>query len=308
MRRDNRSPLHDEILEEIRRAGPFASLDELNRRVAARAQAYNRRPQADLGGLSPEQMGELVYGDWQTTGALRLDAALTMDDVGTAPFLADARTLLQYVEDHGPIKPTQAGNLPRRVVQDLLPRLRTAESDLPFERPPTVNEGDVLWLLVLRHTLLFAKLLVKRRGLVTSRQGRSLLEEQRAGELYALLFLTFFRTLDLRFLDNSDRHPGLQQTLAYSFYRLQGEAHDWSSAPALAERAWHPDMKEPPIPWETEHGDLRHWPFMHRVITPLVKFGLMERRAVDPSARWKEYEYRVAPLFNRFIRFQFGRS
>jgi hypothetical protein len=305
---NDRSPLHEEFLEEIRRAGPFASIDELNRRLAASAKAWNARPQADLGGLSPDQMVELLWGDWNNTGALRLDAALTLDDVGTVPILADARTLLQYVVDHGPIKQTPAGNLPRRVVQDLLPQLRTAETDQPFERPPVLNEGDVLWLLVLRHTLLFARLLVRRRGLVASKQGRILLDEQRAGELYALLFTTFFRTFDLRFFDNSDRHPGLQPTVAYSFYRLRSEARDWSTAQELAERAWHPDAKEPPSPSDLQYGDLRHWSDTHRVVRPLVLFGLMERRGVDPAARSMDYEYRIAPLFNRFVRFQFGRS
>jgi hypothetical protein len=193
------------------------------------------------------------------------------------------------------------------VVQDLLPQLRTAETDQPFERPPAPNEGDVLWLVVLRHTLLFARLLVRRRGLVTSKQGRLLLEEQRAGELYALLFTTFFRTFDLRFFDNADRHPGLQPTVAYSFYRLR-DANEWSTAQELAERGWHPDAKDPPSPSDLQYGDLRHWSFTQRVVTPLVQFGLMERRAVDPAARRKDYEYRIAPLFNRFVRFQFGGS
>jgi hypothetical protein len=295
------------MLEEIRRAGPFASIDELNRRLAARARAYNARPQADLGGLSPDQMGELLWGDWNTTGALRLDAALTLNDLGNVPVLVDARTLLQYVVDHGPIKQTPAGNLPRRVVQDLLPRLRTSETDQSFQRPPVLNEGDVLWLLVLRHTLLFARLLIKRRGLVASKQGRLLLEEPRAGELYASLFTTFFRTFDLRFFDRGDRHAGLQPTVAYSFYRLR-DANEWSTAQELAERAWHPDAKDPPSPSDLQYGDLRHWSFTHRVVRPLVQFGLMERRAVDPAARTKDYEYRIAPLFNRFVRFQFGRS
>jgi hypothetical protein len=307
MSRNDRSPLLDGILDEIQSLGPFASIDEINRRLADQAHAYNTRPQADLGGLSPLQMGELLEGDWSTTGALRLDASLSFEDVGNAPLLADARTLLQFVVDHGPIKETSAGNLPRRVVQALLPQLRTAALD-QYERPPTVNEGDVLWLLVLRHTLLFARLLVRRRGVTASTSGRSLLEERRAGELYALLFRTFFRSFDLGFLDNSDRHPGLQPTVAYTFYRLQTEARDWSSPQSLAEHAWHPDTKDPPTASDLQYGDSRHWSFTHRVVTPLVHFGLMERRVVEPEARWKEHEYRISPLFNRFIRFQFGRQ
>src|SRR5688572_28014552 len=102
MPRNDRSPLLDGILDDIQRLGPFASIDETNRRLADQAHAYNTRPQADLGGLSPLQMEELLHGDWSTAGALRLDASLSFEDVGNTPLLADARTLLQFVVDHGP--------------------------------------------------------------------------------------------------------------------------------------------------------------------------------------------------------------
>jgi hypothetical protein len=85
------SDLHDLIREEIRRAGPFASIEELNRRLAALREDYNNRPQADLGGLSPGQMAELFSGDWINTGALRLDSTLSLQDLATSPLLVDAR-------------------------------------------------------------------------------------------------------------------------------------------------------------------------------------------------------------------------
>jgi hypothetical protein len=65
----DRSQLHDEIRKEIERAGPFATIDEINRRLAALNESYNDRPQADLGGLSPRRMAELLYGDWEGAGA-----------------------------------------------------------------------------------------------------------------------------------------------------------------------------------------------------------------------------------------------
>lgn len=301
------SDLHDLIRDEIRRAGPFASMEEIQRRLNALNETYNNAPQDELGGLSPSQMGELFSGDWRSTGALRLDSTIGLHDLAVAPLLVDARTLLQYVADNGPIKLTPAGNLPRSAVNALLPQLRTdALNDYP--RPPTVNEGDVLWLVVLRNVLLMAKLLVRRRGLVISKHGRSLLDEQRAGELFTLVFETFFRTLDLRFLDNSDRHPRLQWTVPFSFYHLRAAARDWTSPQTLAERAWHPDAKDPPSPHDLQFGDLRYIAFAHRVLNPLVQFGLMQRRAADAEARWAEYEYRITPLFNRFMRFEFGKQ
>jgi hypothetical protein len=296
------SQLHDEIRKEIERAGPFASINEINRRLAALNESYNNRPQADLGGLSPQQMAELLYGDWEGNGALRLNSSLTLADLDAAPMLVDARTVLAYVMEHGPIKMTPAGNLPRRAVEALLPQLKT-DAMVDYQRPRTINEGDVLWLFVLRHTLQIAKLLVRRGGVVVSKTGRHLAGEDHAGELFALLFRTFFRTFNLTFMDNSDRHPGLQSTIAFSFYRLQTEAREWSVAETLAESSWHPDMKDPATSADLQYGDGRHWAFTHRVLKPLVQFGLMERRAVDPAAKWKEKEYRVTSLYDRFMSF-----
>lgn len=298
----DRSRLHDEIRKEIERAGPFASIDEINRRLAALNESYNNRPQADLGGLSPRQMGELLYGDWEAGGALRLNSSLRLSDLAAAPMLLDARTLLAYVMDHEPITLTPAGNLPRRTVQDLLPELEM-DAMVDYERPRTINEGDVLWLFVLRHTLQIAKLLVRRGGVVVSKNGRRLVEEESAGELFSLLFRTFFRTFNLSFLDNSDRHPALQSTVAFSLYRLQTEAREWSAAETLAESSWHPDAKDPPASSDLDYGDGRHWAFTHRVLQPLVQFGLMERRAVDPAAKWKVHEYRITSLYSRFMSF-----
>lgn len=299
------SQLLNDVLEQLGRE-PFTSIEALNRRAAALMEEYNARPQADLGGLSPNQMSQLLRGDWTTTGALRLNDALTLDDLAGSALLADARTILHYISTEGPIKQTAAGNLPRNAVNSLLPQLRTVllDDDSAW-LPRTVNEGDVIWLQVLRHVLTFAGLLVRRRGLSVSRQGLSLLDEHRAGALYARLFLTFFRTLDLRVFSGIDGHEGLQQTIAYSFYRLRAGALDWSRQEALAETAWLAEAKDPPSQLDLNHGDFRHYTFNGRVLRPLVQFGLLERRETTSDPRLPKYEYRLTPLFSRFLEFRF---
>jgi hypothetical protein len=54
-----------------------------------------------------------------------------------------------------------------------------------------------------------------------------------------------------------------------------------------------------------KYGDFRFYAFLHRVLMPLVQFGLMERRAVPTDKDWPEYEYRLALLFDRFLQFEF---
>jgi hypothetical protein len=290
---------------------PFGSLEDANRALTVFTDEYNQRPQAELGGLSPDQMAQLLYGDWVGHGALLLNESLTIEELGSVAFLADARTLLAYIRDSGPVKATSAHNLPRAVIAALLPRLRMPVQHrvtVEYGLPGPVNEADVLWLSPLRHVSMFAGLLIRRKGFRVTARGSELLSDDRAGELYALLFRTLFRTLDLRALGRDDRHPGLQSTVAYSFYKLRECAGDWSSAESLAEHAWLASAKEPPSEWEAANVDFRHYAFRHRVLDPLTQFGLMEERGLRTDVRWRDsVEYRTTPLFPRFLRFGFRR-
>jgi hypothetical protein len=307
MSSSKRPPELQAIVDEIKRVGPYASFEEINRVLAARTREYNASPQAALGGLSPDEMSQLLYGDWISVGTLRLNDGLTLNELVDAAFLADARTLLDFVASEGPVKETTAQNLPRAVVARLLPRLRMpAQRDIADDIPELapLNEGDVLWLSALRHTMMFAGLLMRRRGLRITTRGRELLRPDRAGELYALLFLTVFRKLDLRVFSSDDSHAGLQSTIAYSFYKLRVEARDWRPSEALAESAWLESAKDPPTELEVHDVDFRHYAFRNRVLDPLVQFGLLEERVLPTEERWKELiEFRRTPLFDRFLRF-----
>lgn len=305
----NRPPEFQAIIDEIARHAPYASIEEINRVLAARTRDYNATAQAALGGLSPDEMSQLLYGDWISQGALRLNEGLTLSDLTGAAILADARTLLDFFAAEGPVKETAARNLPRAVITRILPYLRMAPDErigTDVGEPPPLNEGDLLWLSALRHTMMFAGLLMRRKGLRITPRGREMLSTDRAGELYVLLFLALFQKLDLRALSRDDRHPRLQSTIAYSFYKLHPAAQEWRSSEALAEVAWLESAKDPPTEWESQYTDFRHYTFRHRVLDPLVQFGLLEERALPTVERWKELiEFRLTPLFHRFMRFEF---
>jgi hypothetical protein len=306
-----RPPDLESLLDEISRGGPYLSIDHVNRVVTERMREYNTRPQPDLGGLSPDETQQLLSGDWEASGALRVRDDLTLADAGDAPLFADARTLLDYVANAGAVNETPAKNLPRSVVADLLPRLRMPAQRrlLVIADPPPKNEQDVLWLPDLRFTMLVAGLLVRRKGLRLGRAGRSLLGDEKAGALYALLFRTFFRRVDLRALSRFADHAGLQQTIAFSFYRLRSVAREWASPETLSEAAWLASAKDPPTPIETSFGDMSHYAFRQRVLEPLVQFGLIEERVAGVRDRMIELvEYRITPLYERVLSFQFESS
>ncbi len=74
----------------------------------------------------------------------------------------------------------------------------------------------------------------------------------------------------------------------------------------LAETAWLESAKDPPTEWELNNVDFRHYDFRHRVLDPLVQFGLLEERTLPTEERWKELvEFRLTPLFDRFLQFEF---
>lgn len=262
----HRPPDLDSLLNQISRGGPYVSLDDVNRAAAERMREYNTRPQPDLGGLSPDEMQQLLSGDWESSGALRVRDDLTIAEAGEVPFLADARTLLEFVANAGAVKETPAKNLPRAVVAELLPRLRMPARyrSLVNDEPPPKNEQDVRWLPDLRFTMLVAGLLVRRNGLRISHIGRELSADENAGALYALLFGTFFRRVDLRAFGRFADHAGLQQTIAFSFYRLRTVAREWTSPETLSESAWLASAKDPPTPMEMSYGDMSHHAFRQR--------------------------------------------
>jgi hypothetical protein len=308
----NRPPEVQDVYDAIADLGPIGSIEEANRLLAERVREYNSRPQADLGGLSPDAMRQLLYGDWKSQGALRLEERLTLDDLAGAPILADARTLLEYIQTAGAVKETPAHNLPRAAVASLRPHLRMPRVSHIFRNlilTTSTNEGDVPWLPELRHVLIFGKLLVRRKGVRITPLGRKLLSPDRAGELYAHIFRTFFRVLDLSALDGASDNRGLQATLGYSLYKLESVAQKWRSPQAFAQLAWLESAKDPPDPRDLGYRDRRDYSFKHRVLDPLVQFGLLDiRPAPGEDPRLREVEYRRTSLFARFLRFELRRG
>ena len=60
-------------------------------------------------------------------------------------------------------------------------------------------------------------------------------------------------------------------------------------------------------PSEVENVDLRFYAFRHRVLDPLVQFGLLQKRTVPGAERWKDrVQYRCRPLYDRFLQFVLG--
>jgi hypothetical protein len=290
-----------EAAREVLERNPDASLDEINAHLMRRSDAYNRAPQRELCGLSPNQVGRLLEDDWSGEGAIRIETTLPLETLESSVVLANARLLLDVVEERGEVKATAAGNLPRIVVEETRDRLLLPTGYPRRWMDRARNEEDVRPLHMSRLLLELAGLLKRRKGVFSAtRRGRELLSPARAGELQALLFRTFFRTLNLAYLDGLPAVPELQHGIGASIHLFGRTARQWRTREEVAAAALLPFvLRAIAATARDDAGALVE----RRLLMPLTDFGLAEcRESPRPGAYLPDRHYRRTPLFERMLR------
>jgi hypothetical protein len=252
---------------------------------------------------------QLLHGDWVDEGALISNDALTPDEIGDPALLHNALVFLTSLRDEGPAKATTGGNLSRAFVGLILDRLRFAPGFLEDVRRmnTVIDEPDVPDLHNLRYVLQFARLIHQRKGFHITPLGRKLLSDERRGPLFALLFRTFFRELDLRVIYGQQVGDGLQRSLGFTFFKLRSEAEAWTTPAHLANVAWLETSRDVPPPGSVfAEGWFPIGCMRYQVLEPLVDFGVLESRNLPSRDKWdRPIEVRKTPLFDRLLRFEF---
>jgi hypothetical protein len=294
------------LVEQATAANPGASIDELNELLGTVMGEYNARPQESLGGLSPESMGRLVDADWNDdAGPIGLDETLSLVDLAASRTLDDARLVLTMLGERGTVKATPKGNLPRVFVAEFHERMRPRPTTRDEWLPGSARNEDDLFALRLARALLELTGLVKRRHGVISRtrRGEQWSASDRAGVLYAAIFRTHFRKLDLAFLDGASSAPLLQHTVATTLYLLRAAGREWKSPAELLPLVVLPGVLAAlPTHPLFDQGALM---LGTRVLRPLEGFGLLEAREFPraPEEIAARIEFRTTPLYDRFLRF-----
>ncbi|MEP7324433.1 MAG: hypothetical protein ABI836_00670 [Gemmatimonadota bacterium] len=280
----------------------FGSLAEAQAFLDRRMREYDTAPQADLGGLSPHQVDALGRGDWLSSGPLRVSGDLGLADVQDAELFDNVRMVLRLIAEVGVAGTTPSGLWNRKFVALAFERARWLD---PEDRDHTLtmckvlNEYDVQPLTGLRYLLRQLGLIRRRKGFLLSPEGRRLLDDAHAGELYQKLLVTGFRELDLR--RETPEHPDAQDSLAFALYQVGRITKDWRSPRSLEPVVWLGDLGR-----EREEAPKSFSPrrFMteYRLVHTLVRFGLLERRYTGEGPRWLQlYEVRKTPLFDRAV-------
>ena len=259
---------------------------------------YNAAPQAELLGLSPNQLMQLLDGDWRTTGAVRLTSRLTGDLAGRAWAFRAALAFMRLVITQGSAPVTATGNLTRKFVALAVEALDFPPGYLDRIRQynKVINEPDVGRLFELRHTLVEAGYLRGRAGFRVTPLGRKALElvAVEPGAVFRRLFLARMG-LTGNILDKEG--VTFRSPLGPALFLLQERAADWIESPALMGALLIPHL----VPHQTVYqlGSLA-WQW---VVAPCRDFGLVD---VREGARLIEPDHvRITPLFGEFISFRF---
>jgi hypothetical protein len=253
-------------------------------------------------------MHRLLSADWESPdSAVRLNASLTLAELEPSRTLHDARVLLEILGREGEVRATPKGNLPRAVVAEMRERLRPLPDsrDEWYRERKQVNEEDVRAVHLTRILLMLGGLVKRRKGVYSlTRAGSRLAEPERAGELFALLFRTHFRRLNLGYLDGVAPVPSFQRAVAFSLYRFGQVGERWMTPAELKESLVLPPTRRELPPGE--HYDSLDTLLESRLLRPLEGFALaeVEVRPAEPG-RWTDrHAYRRAGLFDRFLRFE----
>ena len=127
------------------------------------------------------------------------------------------------------------------------------------------------------------------------------LEEQLSSE-YAHRFRTFFRVLDLAYLDRFPAVPEIQDLVPYWLWLLSQPAHrDAYLSADYFVQVFTPD----PLDLDRAAAPARlRGLVQRRVFESLADFGLVEFRREDEGEREiGDQRFRLTPLFNRFVSF-----
>jgi len=249
----------------------------------------------------------LYDADWgDARGAIRFSADIQLGELAQAQVFHNTRIFLNTLVEEGGAAATAAGYLTRAFVGRVIDRLQLAPGYLKTARTyrKTIDERDIWPLHKVRLVAEYGKLVARRnKRFAVTKLGRELLADERAGELFRRLFLTYFRTLDLCYLVRAREQPEIQATLAITLWRLAQVAENWRAVKGMAAQILPPRVLTQIVSRQQSEYDTPDFFVAAYVLRPLRDFGLLERQRENEWRLGEKDKVRVTPLFRRLIGF-----
>ena len=266
------------------------------------------------GGPSSDKIKEILECDWlQPDSPIYLKGDLPKEEVQQSFFFYNARRFLIILNEEGPFELTRTGNMKRKVVSRLLEEMFWPDGyieNIRSYKNGKLDETDI-WLLHGIRVLLTLSGLVEEEGDDTTQfneDSEHLLEDENAGELYRLLFSTYFKDMNLGYLGSTFELPQLQYSVPFILYSLKKCAQEWVPVEELIH-----DILLFSVKLELQFGDDGgidiEMDFLHSdLFAALERFSILESRTTSPVTDPYEPNHpdlvRVTDLFNKLVRVQ----
>ena len=141
----------------------------------------------------------------------------------------------------------------------------------------------------------------KKNKFLVPKKHHSLLHDERAGELYTLLFKAYFTELNLGYGDRLPTLACIQHTIPYSFYRLGKIADRYKGIEKIARQILLPAVEKEVREAICSSYLKMEWILGRRIIEPLEKFGILECKRKQHKGYSEIGAVRKTELLDRFI-------
>jgi hypothetical protein len=263
-----------------------------------------------LGGVEPawtlltlESLRALRQEPSAVQTAIRIANDLSADEIARSPIARNTLILLRQAIERDGLPLTATGNLSRAVVAEMCKLIEWPHYDQAgaFRFNKVINEPDFLPLHIVRQLAQASTLVrAKRRKLVTTPLGKSLLSEERQASLLAILFHLAFWHLDLGYFGRGLLGSWPRADAGVVLWSLSVCANDWQTREQLTRLCTIPEPAMLSDTW-----DRTDYAMEARILRPLLWFGLVEYHSEEiPNNRFAaRHYYRKAAMFDRLLRF-----
>lgn len=302
------NPITRSIAEEIEKHN-FNDIDDLNDHLQEIMVGRNAAPDPEMGGLSPDQVAQLLYTNWDDDNCpLKFNKNITIDDVKNSPFFHNARLLLNtLIKMENENTATTKGNLTRHVVGAVFDKLIMPDSDRKFilSYNKVINELDVKPLHHIRVVCESADIIkLKKKKFIVEKKYIELFDDKNAGKLFYLLFFGYFRKFNIGYVDGMSDFDSIQSTMPYSFYQL-GKIKGQVDITKLKDHVFLPAVLDELNDELSFSADDITWLVESRIVKPLEFFGLVDCSYKEIMKKYMARDkVKKTKLFDKFMTFE----
>lgn len=196
-------------------------LKELNHRIKAETEKYNRTPVADFDFLSPIDMHNLAYKTLEPDCPVRFKEKIDDSVLDRIPFLKMTEHLMKKIDAEGALKLTKTGNLPVKIVKELYDLGLIKEDMIEKGIQKLYKEKDSLSITNVKLILELSGLTKKKTGkLSLTKKGEKLLKPENRNALLQEIFKTYGIKFNLGYHDGYEDEGSVQTLFGYTLYQL----------------------------------------------------------------------------------------